>query len=107
LAAAGVADKMAVMAMKINMIGQVLVYSGRVQGVGFRQSTVELAKSYNIAGTVCNLPDGRVEAVLEGTPQELEKLEGEIKSRFAGFITDVIRRTQPVQGLLPPVRVIW
>jgi acylphosphatase len=38
-----------------------IIYSGRVQGVGFRYSTKQIASGYEVVGTVKNLPDGRVE----------------------------------------------
>jgi acylphosphatase len=40
---------------------------GRVQGVFFRQSAKEEAQRLGLAGHVCNLPNGDVEAVAEGT----------------------------------------
>ena len=45
-------------------------YAGRVQGVGFRYTAREIACGYDVAGYVCNLPDGRVELVVEGAETE-------------------------------------
>lgn len=49
-----------------------LFYSGRVQGVGFRYATKRLALGFEVTGFVRNLPDGRVELVIEGEHAELE-----------------------------------
>ena len=43
-----------------------ILVTGKVQGVYYRQNTMETAKAHGVAGWVRNLPDGRVEAVLEG-----------------------------------------
>ncbi len=48
--------------------------SGKVQGVFFRQTTVEQAQSHRVYGWVKNLPDGRVEAVFEGEEAEVKAL---------------------------------
>jgi len=48
--------------------------SGRVQGVFFRDHTRRWADSLGVKGWVRNLPDGRVEAVLEGPKNEVEAL---------------------------------
>jgi acylphosphatase len=48
--------------------------SGRVQGVGYRFSTQDMATLYSLAGWVKNLPDGRVEAVLEGDRESVEAM---------------------------------
>ena len=53
--------------------------SGRVQGVGFRFFTQDIARREGVMGVVRNLPDGRVEIVAEGDDQSLERLEAAIR----------------------------
>ena len=48
------------------------VVSGEVQGVGFRFFTQRVAARHQVVGYVRNLPDGRVEAYAEGTPESIE-----------------------------------
>lgn len=48
--------------------------TGRVQGVFFREAARREAQRLGVDGWVRNLPDGRVEAVLEGRPQDVEAL---------------------------------
>lgn len=49
--------------------------SGRVQGVGFRFFVQERAALEGLHGYVRNLPDGRVEAVLEGDDESVLRVE--------------------------------
>ena len=54
-------------------------YSGNVQGVGFRYTVKTVATGFDLAGTVRNLPDGRVELIAEGEKGELEEFRAAIR----------------------------
>ena len=66
-----------------------ILYSGRVQGVGFRYTAKDVAAGFEIAGIVRNLFDGRVELTAEGAREELEAFRQAIRDAgLAGFIRD-------------------
>jgi acylphosphatase len=50
------------------------VVSGRVQGVFFRDTARRRAESAGVAGWISNRPDGAVEAVFEGEPDQVEEM---------------------------------
>src|SRR3954449_5410852 len=64
-------------------------FSGRVQGVGFRYTVRNLAMPHNIRGYVRNLPDGRVELVMEGPDQDMDHLLDAIRQKMNPFIRQV------------------
>jgi len=51
-----------------------VVASGRVQGVFYRASCARLALGLGLTGYVRNLPDGRVEAVFEGSDAAVDEM---------------------------------
>ena len=55
------------------------VVSGRVQGVGFRFFTQDIARREGLTGIVRNLADGRVEVVAEGDAESLTRLEAALR----------------------------
>ena len=75
-------------------------FSGHVQGVGFRYSTAQLAKGFDVTGFVRNLMDGRVELLAEGDQKEclqfLEVLQDELDS--------YIRKTEKTGQMGPRTR---
>jgi acylphosphatase len=77
----------------------VAVVSGHVQGVGYRWFVRELASAAGLAGSARNLPDGRVEVVLEGSDDAVSSVLAALDGpRAPGSVTRVDRRSAPVQG---------
>jgi acylphosphatase len=55
-----------------------LIIHGRVQGVFYREWTVRTARQLGVSGWVRNLPDGTVEAHLEGPSDAVEAMIGKL-----------------------------
>ena len=56
-----------------------VLYSGQVQGVGFRYSVKSVATGFDVTGSVRNLPGGGVELIVEGAKDELEAFRQAIR----------------------------
>jgi acylphosphatase len=82
------------------MLALKLTVRGRVQGVFFRDSTRREARRRGVAGWAANLPDGSVEVVLEGTPEDVRGLVAYIE-RGPGHaeVSDVRESPLAVRGL--------
>jgi len=65
-----------------------IFYSGRVQGVGFRYTVQRYALELDLTGWVKNLPDGRVEALIEGAKEKIVRLCNAVEGNFSGYIQD-------------------
>lgn len=63
-----------------------VLYEGRVQGVGFRWSARDLARGFEVSGSVRNLEDGRVELVVCGE-ETAEFLRAMREGAAAGHIS--------------------
>jgi acylphosphatase len=75
-----------------------VLYSGRVQGVGFRYTAHQIARRHAVTGFVRNLPDGRVELVAEGSSAELDQMLDQIAAAMADFIRDRQVHVGPATG---------
>ncbi|MBK1882917.1 acylphosphatase [Luteolibacter pohnpeiensis] len=60
-----------------------VIFEGRVQGVGFRYTTKDLARGFEVCGWVKNLPDGTVELQVMGEDDEVEDFIKEIAEESA------------------------
>ena len=70
-------------------------YAGRVQGVGFRVTVEEAARSHEVVGWVKNLKDGRVELIAEG---EEAKLESFLEAIQYGSMKNFVRGMELTWG---------
>jgi acylphosphatase len=57
-----------------------LTVAGRVQGVSFRWSLRRVANRHRVHGWVRNLPDGRLDAWLEGAPDAVETVASWVRT---------------------------
>jgi acylphosphatase len=69
------------------------VLSGRVQGIGFRFFASDVATVEGVSGFVRNLPDGRVEAYVEGDQEAVLRFERRLRRGPAGARIDDVQVT--------------
>jgi acylphosphatase len=63
-------------------------FTGTVQGVGFRYTTLSFAQQLSLTGWVKNLSDGSVQAEVEGPREKIEELLSQLKGQFGSFIRE-------------------
>ena len=68
-----------------------LLVKGRVQGVYFRQTMMENAQKNNVLGWVQNLPDDRVESMLEGNDSNVDAVIEWAHFGPAGAVVDELK----------------
>lgn len=73
-------------------------FKGRVQGVGFRYTTVRVADRFAVTGWVRNLPDGRVEMVAEAAEDELDRFVAAVGKAMGRNIRGTVQQTEPASG---------
>ncbi len=76
-----------------------VIVDGRVQGVGFRWSAVDAARRLGVTGWVRNLPDGRVEAMVEGPAGAVDRMVEWLRAGPRGArVTSVQVAEEPYRG---------
>ena len=89
------------------MIELQVIFSGEVQGVGFRYTTRKYANDLGIKGIVRNLPDGSVELVAQGPKPILEKLVQLLdEEAFPQKITEKKMQFLEIASSFPDFRVL-
>ena len=75
-----------------------IIFSGRVQGVGFRFTAVRAAANYDVVGFVRNMANGNVEVEIEGSRKDIQDFTTEMEDRMRGNIREVKFQDMPVGG---------
>ena len=73
-------------------------FAGIVQGVGFRYTAQRIARQFEVAGYVRNLPDGRVLLVVEGSAGQIDQLLNQIQVAMDRYIERVEVTRQECTG---------
>lgn len=69
----------------VDRVRYALLFSGTVQGVGFRWTNQSLARDHHLTGWVRNLDDGTVEAELQGPPATCAAHLGRLHAYYSRF----------------------
>jgi len=80
------------------MVQAHILYSGTVQGVGFRYTVSRFARNLQVNGWVKNLANGSVEILVEGGKKEIEKLCEAVEQHFSEYVKDKEISFSPAKG---------
>lgn len=75
-----------------------VLFSGRVQGVGFRYTTQRLASGFDVTGCVRNLSNGQVELLIEGAAAEIDRVIQGLHDHFGNDIQSIDTENLPSSG---------
>jgi acylphosphatase len=84
-----------------------VVYTGRVQGVGFRFRAVEIARDFPVTGWVKNLSTGQVELWAEGNEEDVKAFLKAVRSNWGSFIRSEQADWEPATGRYPSFDVAY
>lgn len=78
-----------------------VLFSGHVQGVGFRYTARSIAQNFDVTGYVRNLPDGRVEMIAEGSPAEVRAFVAAVRQEMGTHLREARINEEPPTGTYP------
>jgi acylphosphatase len=67
------------------MVARHIIFTGRVQGVGFRFTAHRMADRHQLTGFVRNLPNGSVEMLAQGQLEDIDDCIRDIEEEFSGY----------------------
>lgn len=82
------------------MVRYRVLIAGQVQGVNFRVACQRMAWQHGVTGWVRNLGDGRVEAVFEGSAEQVQRmLDWTRHGPRLAEVADIAVRSEEPEGL--------
>ena len=79
-------------------ICKTIVFTGIVQGVGFRFNALQVAQDFDVTGTIVNLADGSVRMEVEGLPSEIDQMVARMVATTRGRVTGQSEWVEPATG---------
>ena len=76
--------------LNTEMVAQHIIFTGHVQGVGFRFTAHRMASRHHLTGFVRNLGDGSVEMLAQGSAEDIEECLRDIKEALAGYVGETV-----------------
>ena len=70
----------------MNQAAKRIIFTGRVQGIGFRFTALDTANRLDLVGTVRNLPNGTVEMMAQGPAQDIDDCIRNIEQSLESYI---------------------
>ena len=70
------------------MVAKHIIFTGRVQGVGFRFTAHRVANLHQLTGFVRNLPNGSVEMLAQGRLDDIDECIRDIGEEFSSYIRE-------------------
>ena len=89
------------------MVAKHIIFTGHVQGVGFRFTAQRIASRHQLSGFVRNLPDGSVEILAQGKSEDVDGCIEDIKTDFAGYVRQTIIEDVPVNPAYKNFRIAF
>ena len=80
----------------MELLARQVIFTGHVQGVGFRYTAARIAAKYELTGWVRNRPDGTVEALMQGELHKIDLCIAEIKDHFGRYVRQVSLTEAPI-----------
>jgi acylphosphatase len=84
-----------------------IIFTGNVQGVGFRFTAHRIASRYQLTGFVRNLYDGTVEMLAQGSEQEIKNCINDINNSFTGYIRETLINEIPADPKYKDFRITF